>query len=90
MAFNFFGKRDKDPEAPAEPRSFFDRMKQAVTRTRETLADSIGSVIALTREIDEANLDDLEAVLLASDIGSVTTAEIVDNLRSSRAAPGHQ
>ena len=82
MAFNFFGKRDKDPETPAEPRSFFDRMKQAVTRTRETLADSIGSVIALTREIDEANLDDLEAVLLASDIGSVTTAEIVDNLRA--------
>jgi fused signal recognition particle receptor len=83
MAFNFFGKRDKDePETPAQPRSFFDRMKQAVTRTRESLADSIGSVIALTREIDENNLDDLEAVLLASDIGSVTTAEIIGNLRA--------
>ena len=87
MAFSLFGKRDKDPEpetpadAPPERRSFFDRMKQAVTRTRESLSDSIGSVIALTREIDENNLDDLETVLLASDIGSVTTAEIIANLR---------
>jgi fused signal recognition particle receptor len=87
MAFSLFGKRDKDPgpETPAEAvperRSFFDRMKQAVTRTRESLSDSIGSVIALTREIDENNLDDLEAVLLATDIGSVTTAEIIGNLR---------
>ena len=87
MAFNFFGKRDKDPkpetpaDAPPERRGFFDRMKQAVTRTRETLTDSISGVIALTREIDENNLDDLERVLLASDIGSVTTAEIIGNLR---------
>ncbi len=83
MALNFFSKRDKEPETdtPPERRSFFDRMKQAVTRTRETLTDSIGSVIALTREIDEANLDDLELVLLASDIGALTTSEVITNLR---------
>jgi fused signal recognition particle receptor len=83
MALNIFGKRDKEPETDTAPerRSFFDRMKQAVTRTRETLSDSIGSVIALTREIDEANLDDLELVLLASDIGALTTSEVIANLR---------
>jgi fused signal recognition particle receptor len=83
MAFSLFGKRDKEPAADNAPesRSFFDRMKQAVTRTRETLAESISSVVALTREVDEASLDDLELVLLASDIGSITTAEIITNLR---------
>ena len=93
MAFSFFGKRDKEtpepePTAPessqpesSKPRGFFDRMKQAVSRTREALSDSIGSVVALTREIDENNLDDLELVLLASDIGSVTTNEIITHLR---------
>jgi len=84
MAFSIFGKRDKEPtppETPAEPRSFFDRMKQAVSRTRETLAESIGSVVALTREVDEASLEDLELVLLASDIGAVTTAEVITRLR---------
>jgi fused signal recognition particle receptor len=86
MAFSLFGKRDKDPEAPApesqtESRGFFDRMKKAVARTRETLSESISSVVALTREVDDASLDDLELVLLASDIGSPTTIEIITRLR---------
>ena len=58
-----------------------DRMKQAVTRTRDTFSESISSVIALTREIDFASLDKLEAVLLAADIGSATTSEIIENLK---------
>jgi fused signal recognition particle receptor len=83
MAFSLFGKRDAptpDPE-PQQPRGLFDRMKQAVTRTRESLSNSISSVVALTREIDAASLDDLELALLACDIGSTTTNEIITNLR---------
>jgi fused signal recognition particle receptor len=56
-------------------------MRQAVTRTRESLSDSISSVVALTREVDQASLDDLEPRLLAADIGSATTAIIMENLR---------
>jgi fused signal recognition particle receptor len=85
MAFSLFCKRDPPtPEPEAEPlqaRGLFDRMKQAVTRTRESLANSVASVVALTREIDIASLDDLELALLASDIGSSTTNEILTNLR---------
>ena len=88
MAFSLFGTRPAKPDpetpqvAPLEPkRGFFDRMKQAVTRTRDTFSESISSVIALTREIDFASLDKLEAVLLSSDIGSATTSEIIENLR---------
>jgi fused signal recognition particle receptor len=97
MAFSFFGKRTPEPETPTVPETaqapaaethppaskfgFFDRMKQAVTRTRETLSDSIGSVIALTREIDTRSLTDLDAVLLAADIGTATTAQVIENLR---------
>ena len=94
MAFSLFGKRDKTPEAP-EPASpstgtqpeegrrggFFERMRQAVTRTRESLSSQIASVVALTREVDEASLDDLEFALLGSDIGAVTTDEIIGRLR---------
>jgi fused signal recognition particle receptor len=65
----------------SEKRGFFDRMKQAVTRTRESFSESIGSVLALTREIDETSLADLEAVLLAADIGSATALKIIENLR---------
>jgi fused signal recognition particle receptor len=38
-------------------------------------------VIALTREVDQSTLDDLEPVLLAADIGSATTAIILETLR---------
>jgi fused signal recognition particle receptor len=90
MAFSLFGKRDKSelqPDTPSAPepqeqkRGFFDRMKQAVTRTRESLSESISSVVALTREVDEASLTSLEPMLLAADIGSATTAIIMENLR---------
>ena len=90
MAFSLFGKRDRSdqqPETPSAPepqeqrRGFFDRMKQAVTRTRESLSESISSVVALTREVDEASLTSLEPILLAADIGSATTAIIMENLR---------
>ena len=90
MVFSsLFGKRPTEPEKPdtsaAEPieqkRGLFDRMRQAVTRTRESLSESISSVIALTREIDQASLDALEPRLLAADIGSATTAIIMESLR---------
>jgi fused signal recognition particle receptor len=64
-----------------EKQSIFDRMKQAVTKTRDSLSEKIEGVIALTREVDEASLEDLEMVLLSSDIGVATATEIVDALR---------
>ncbi|WP_260706182.1 signal recognition particle-docking protein FtsY [Edaphobacter flagellatus] len=89
MVFSsLFGKRSAEPEKPesAEPEppqklGFFDRMRQAVTRTRESLSESISSVVALTREVDQASLDELEPRLLAADIGSATTAIIMEHLR---------
>ena len=89
MAFNLFGKRDKEsPDqptssepAPQEKRGLFDRMKQAVTRTRDSFAESIASVVALTREVDEATLIGLEPILLSADLGAPTTALILENLR---------
>jgi len=88
MAFSLFGKRGTGPVPPPEnPQSesktgFFDRMKQAVTRTRESLSGSLASVVALTREVDDASLDDLELALLASDIGASTTNDITASLRA--------
>ena len=56
-------------------------MKQAVTRTRESFSSRIGDIVALTREVDEAALEDLETALLTSDIGVQTTNEILEALR---------
>ncbi|MFZ0744863.1 MAG: signal recognition particle-docking protein FtsY [Terracidiphilus sp.] len=73
-------KPDPEPEEGAKP-GFFSRMKQAVTRTRESFSSRIGDLVALTREVDEAALENLETALLTSDIGVQTTTEILDALR---------
>jgi fused signal recognition particle receptor len=94
MAISLFGRRGADSEKdevesaeaagsttqPAK-RGFFDRMRQAVTRTRDSFSESIGGVLALTREVDEASLAELEVVLLRADIGAATARTILSNLR---------
>ena len=69
----------EDPDAPKS--GFFSRMKQAVTRTRESFSSKIEGIVALTRFVDEAALEDLESALLTSDIGVTTTNEILDAVR---------
>ncbi|MGD0735848.1 MAG: signal recognition particle-docking protein FtsY [Terracidiphilus sp.] len=81
---SLFGS-NKEPEKtenPDAPKSgFFSRMKQAVTRTRESFSSKIEGIVALTRVVDESALEDLESALLSSDIGVTTTNEILDALR---------
>jgi fused signal recognition particle receptor len=87
----FFGKKDTQDQAPApepqqqpEPQpktSFFDRMRQAVSRTRDSLGSRIEGIVALTRTVDESSLDELETALLTSDLGIATTTAIIDSLR---------
>ena len=48
----------------------FERMKQAVSRTRENLSERIEEVVAFNKEIDRNTLDDLEATLIATDLGA--------------------
>ena len=78
----------KDPEEPKaeeqdEPKKsgFFSRMKQAVTRTRETFSTKIEGIVALTRTVDENALEELETALLTSDLGVQTTTDILEALR---------
>ena len=76
MIQTLFGSLDQPEE-----KSFLDRMKQAVTKTRESLAERIDEVVSFNKEIDRNTLDDLEATLLASDLGTTTTGEVLDRMR---------
>jgi fused signal recognition particle receptor len=73
-------KQAPEPESGAK-RGFFDRMRQAVSRTRESLSSRIEGIVALTRPVDERTLEDLENALLASDLGLPTTTAILEALR---------
>jgi fused signal recognition particle receptor len=81
--FGLFGKKQPEEHGESEDREagFFGRMRQAVSRTRESLSTKLEGLVALTRSVDEATLEDLESVLLTSDLGVGTTTEIVTALR---------
>src|SRR5438067_1177013 len=74
MIQTLFGSLDEKP-------GFFDRMKEAVTRTRENLAERIEEAVTFSKEIDRNTLDDLEGILLGADLGTATTQEVLQKLR---------
>ncbi len=60
---------------------FFDRLKNAVKSTKENLKDKIEVITSVGKKIDENVLEDLEAILIKSDIGVATTEEIIERAR---------
>src|SRR5437016_7513819 len=66
---------------PEKKSGLFDRLKEAVSRTRENLSDRIEEAVAFNKEIDRNTLDDLEGTLLGADLGSATTHQVLDKLR---------
>jgi fused signal recognition particle receptor len=77
-----FGNQDDTEQAEQQQnQGFFARMKQAVSRTRESLSSKIEGIAALTRAVDEYALEDLEMVLVSSDLGVQTTAAVIESLR---------
>src|SRR5215467_15018339 len=76
MIQTLFGSLDEQQKP-----SFLERMKEAVTRTRENLSQRIDQVVSIGKEIDRATLDDLEATLIGADLGNTTTHEVLDALR---------
>src|ERR1700751_3338079 len=77
MIQTLFGSLEEEQKKP----SFLDRMKEAVTRTRENLAERIEEAVSFSKEIDRNTLDDLEATLIGADLGTTTTHEVLDKLR---------
>ncbi|MFL6214486.1 MAG: signal recognition particle-docking protein FtsY [Blastocatellia bacterium] len=58
-----------------------DKLKQAVTATRETLTDRIEAVVGLKRQIDAQVLDELEEALIGADLGVQTSLDIIEKAR---------
>ena len=91
--FNFFKKKDeKEQEKPIEEQkegfSFsFSRLKETVSNTAKNLVGNITSAFEDKEEFDEFALDEMEEILIKSDIGVNTASEIVDKIRYSRLKP---
>ena len=60
---------------------FFDKLKTGLSKTRDGLTDKINEVLKLAVTIDDDLYDELEEILITSDIGMDTTCEIIDRLK---------
>ena len=60
---------------------FFDKIKAGLTKTRDALADTLGSVFSGFSEIDDDFYDELEESLILADLGVDTAVKATDRLR---------
>lgn len=65
--------------------SFFQRLKQGLSKSRETLLQNIGTIFQ-NRSWDEQSLDTMEESLIAADVGVKATEKLMQALR--RQSPG--
>lgn len=57
-----------------------DKYKKGMTKTRETFTSKINDLIARYRLVDEAFFEELEEVLISSDVGVMTVMDLIDEL----------
>jgi len=74
--------------APVEvPQSWFQRLKSGLTRTSSKLSDGITGLFT-KRKLDGATLEDLEDLLIQSDLGVETSGRIVERIAKGRYEKG--
>ncbi|MGD2117118.1 MAG: signal recognition particle-docking protein FtsY [Chromatiales bacterium] len=94
-----FGKRNKSSsatdtspaEAPEQPQaddskqsqSLFGRLKSRLSRSRSHLLDGLSSLLLGKKQIDDELLEELETLLLTSDVGVEATSRIIGELTDS-------
>ena len=60
---------------------FFDKLKSGLSKTKESLGEKINNVFSSFRKVDEDFLEELEEILIMSDIGVDTSVKIINELR---------
>ena len=61
---------------------FFDRLKSGLGKTKNSIDEKINNVFSVFRKVDEELLEELDEVLIMSDIGMETSVKIIDELRT--------
>ncbi len=61
---------------------FFDKLKSGLNKTKESFNEKINDVFSNFRKVDEEMLEELEEILIMSDIGVDTSVKIIGDLRN--------
>ena len=60
---------------------FFDKLKNGLSKTKNSFDEKINNVFCNFRKVDEELLEELEEALIMSDVGAQTSTKIISNLR---------
>ena len=60
---------------------FFEKLKNGMNKTKTSFDEKINNVFSNFRKVDEDFLEELEEILIMSDVGMDTSIKIIDNLR---------
>jgi len=60
---------------------FFDKLKDGLTKTRNSITEKVSEVLNLAITIDDELYDELEEILITSDIGVETSVYVIEKLR---------
>ena len=60
---------------------FFSKLKEGLSKTKNSFDEKINNVFSHFRKVDEELLEELEEALIMSDVGMDTSLEIISNLR---------
>ncbi len=61
--------------------SLFDKLKQGIAKTRSNIVNSIKGMLKSFQKIDEELFEEIEEILITSDVGVETTQMLIDSLR---------
>ena len=59
----------------------FSKISEGLRKTRDSISGAIGSMLSSFTKIDDELFEELEEILIMSDIGAVTSAKICDTLK---------
>ncbi|WP_243369546.1 signal recognition particle-docking protein FtsY [Geotalea sp. SG265] len=68
------------PAEPKEKKGLFDRLKQGLTKTHESIIGRIDTLLLGKKQIDADVLEELEEILITADMGVKTTVELIRTL----------
>lgn len=80
-ALEFEIEEEIDEEAEEGRGSFFSRLKDGLLKTRRNITDKINDALSSFKSVDEELFEELEEILITSDVGVSTTLKILENLR---------
>ena len=61
--------------------SLFDKLKKGLVKTRSGIVNSIKGLLKSFKKIDEELFDEIEEILISSDVGVETTEKLMEELR---------